>query len=465
MAAVRFGTDGIRGVAGASLTSEIAYALGAALAAHYQAGNILIGRDTRPSGPGLSAALAAGIRSGGATPINLGVIPTPGLAAVVAADAEVACGVLVTASHNPAEYNGLKVIGRDGRKVPDALERELERMIDERLAAASEAGAGADSASADSATATDAHDDARGAAYAARYARHLALVAASATPNRAAAGIRVVLDASNGAGTPFAEAALSATGAAVDGMAMGEGLINDGVGATSPAALGRRVVELGADLGIALDGDADRCAVVDERGVLIDGDVVIGLIALDRKRRALPGSERVVATILTNSGVERQLRDAGITLQRTPVGDRHIAEVLTLGSPGFGGEKSGHLLFPEHAPTGDGLISAIELFALLVRSGGPLSALAATLPLDPQVQREISVREGEAEWLLSDPRMSSAIRDAERQLAAGGGRLVVRASGTEPLLRVMGEGPDETLVTSVVDAILAAGSALLAERR
>ena len=460
MAAVRFGTDGIRGVAGASLTSEIAYALGAALAAHYPAGNILIGRDTRPSGPGLSAALAAGIRSGGATPINLGVIPTPGLAAVVAADAEVACGVVVTASHNPAEYNGLKVIGRDGRKVPDALERELERMIDERLAAAS-----ADVASADAASATDARDDARGAAYASRYAAQLALVAAAATPNRAAAGIRAVLDASNGAGTPFAEAALSATGATVDGMAMGEGLINDGVGATSPAALGRRVVELGADLGIALDGDADRCAVVDERGVLIDGDVVIGLIALDRKRRALPGSERVVATILTNSGVERQLRDAGITLQRTPVGDRHIAEVLTPGRPGFGGEKSGHLLFPEHAPTGDGLISAIELIALLVRSGGPLSALAATLPLDPQVQREISVREGEAEWLLSDPRMSSAIRDAERQLAAGRGRLVVRASGTEPLLRVMGEGPDETLVTSVVDAILAAGSALLAERR
>jgi phosphoglucosamine mutase len=338
-------------------------------------------------------------------------------------------------------------------------------MIDERLAAASADVASAVGAGADSASTTDARDEARGTAYAARYAAQLALVAAAATPNRAAAGIRAVLDASNGAGTPFAEAALSATGATVDGMAMGEGLINDGVGATSPAALGRRVVELGADLGIALDGDADRCAVVDERGVLIDGDVVIGLIALDRKRRALPGSERVVATILTNSGVERQLRDAGITLQRTPVGDRHIAEVLTPGRPGFGGEKSGHLLFPEHAPTGDGLISAIELIALLVRSGGSLSVLAATLPLDPQVQREISVREGEAEWLLSDPRMSGAIRDAERQLAAGGGRLVVRASGTEPLLRVMGEGPDEARVTSVVDAILTAGSALLAERR
>jgi phosphoglucosamine mutase len=290
-------------------------------------------------------------------------------------------------------------------------------------------------------------------------------VAATATPSRAASGIRVVVDASNGAGAPFAVAALGATGATVDGMAMGEGVINDGVGATSPAALGRRVVALGASLGIALDGDADRCAVVDERGSLIDGDVVIGLIALDRKRRGLPGAEHVVATILTNSGVERQLRDAGVALQRTPVGDRHIAEALTHGRPGFGGEKSGHLLFAEHAPTGDGLISAIEIIALLVRSGGPLSALAATLPLDPQVQREIGVREGEAAWLLDEHTMRSAIRDGEQQLAAAGGRLVVRPSGTEPLVRVMGEGPDEALVNAVVDAILAVGSTLLAERR
>ncbi|MFM7825796.1 MAG: phosphoglucosamine mutase, partial [Candidatus Limnocylindrus sp.] len=235
--------------------------------------------------------------------------------------------------------------------------------------------------------------------------------------------------------------------------------------ATAPAALGRRVVARAADLGIALDGDADRCAVVDERGVLIDGDVVIGLIALDRMRRALPGSERVVATILTNSGVERHLRNAGIMLQRTPVGDRHIAEALIPGHRGFGGEKSGHLLFPEHAPTGDGLISAIEMIALLVRSGVPLSRLAATLQLDPQVQREISVREGEAEWLLANPTMLERIRDAERQLAARGGRLLVRPSGTEPLVRVMGEGPDEALLTSVVDAILSTGSALLAEHR
>jgi len=388
------------------------------------------------------------------------VIPTPGLAAIVAADAQIACGVVVTASHNPAEYNGLKVIGRDGRKVPDAIERELERKIEETLAAAT-----FDVAHIDDAPATVARADAEGATYVARYAANLEQVASAAAPNRAAAGMRVVLDASNGAGSPFAEAAIAATGATVEGMAMGDGLINDAVGATAPAGLGRRVVARGADLGIALDGDADRCAVVDERGVLIDGDVVIGLIALDRMRRALPGSERVVATILTNSGVERHLRDAGITLQRTPVGDRHIAEALIPGHPGFGGEKSGHLLFPEHAPTGDGLISAIEMIALLVRSGVPLSTLAATLPLDPQLQREISVREGEAEWLLANPMMLDRIRDAERLLAARGGRLLVRPSGTEPLVRVMGEGPDEALLTSVVDAILSTGSALLAEHR
>lgn len=290
-------------------------------------------------------------------------------------------------------------------------------------------------------------------------------VAAAATPNLAAAGIRLVVDASNGAGAPFAEAALTATGATVLCMAMGDGLINDGVGATAPAALARRVLESGADLGIALDGDADRCVVVDERGVPVDGDVLIGLIALDRKRRGLPGSERVVATILTNSGVERRLSQEGIELQRTPVGDRHIAEVLAPGRPGFGGEKSGHLLFPEHGPTGDGLISAIEVVALLARSQKPLSALAATLPLDPQVQREVSVGEGEAEFLLADARMVTAIGDASRRLAESGGRLVVRPSGTEPLLRVMGEGPESALVASSVESILEVAGALLAERR
>ena len=454
MAAVRFGTDGIRGIAGESLTDSIAYALGRALAAHFPGGTILIGRDTRPSGTGLSAALAAGVNAAGAHAIDLGVIPTPGLAAVVAGEPTASCGVVVTASHNPVEYNGLKVLGRDGRKVADAVERELEAAIEAELArgfdAASDQVRGASST-------------VEGESYRARYAGQLAATAAVAAPDSAAA-LRVLVDAANGAGASFAVAALAATGAKVEGMALGEGVINDAVGATSPEALGARVVASGMDLGIALDGDADRCAVVDERGQLVDGDVVIALIALDRKARGLPHSDQVVATILTNSGIERQLAAAGIKLQRTPVGDRHIAEALAGKREGFGGEKSGHLLFPEHAPTGDGLISAIEVIALCARAKRPLSQLAAALPLDPQVQRVIRVEEGEAEALLADPRFTEVLREAEALLRGGGGRILVRPSGTEPLLRVMAEGPDAAVVASAAERLISAAASLLGRR-
>ena len=454
MAAVRFGTDGIRGIAGESLTDSIAYALGRALAAHFPGGTILIGRDTRPSGTGLSAALEEGVNAAGAHAIDLGVIPTPGLAAVVAGEPTASCGVVVTASHNPVEYNGLKVLGRDGRKVADAVERELEAAIEAELArgfdAASDQVRGASST-------------VEGESYRARYAGQLAATAAVAAPDSAAA-LRVLVDAANGAGGPFAVAALAATGAKVEGMALGEGVINDAVGATSPEALGARVVASGMDLGIALDGDADRCAVVDERGQLVDGDVVIALIALDRKARGLPHSDQVVATILTNSGIERQLAAAGIKLQRTPVGDRHIAEALAGKREGFGGEKSGHLLFPEHAPTGDGLISAIEVIALCARAKRPLSQLAAALPLDPQVQRVIRVEEGEAEALLADPRFTEVLREAEALLRGGGGRILVRPSGTEPLLRVMAEGPDAAVVASAAERLISAAASLLGRR-
>jgi len=451
MTAVRFGTDGIRGIAGVSLTDSIAYALGAALAARYPGGRILIGRDTRPSGVPLSHALAHGITVGGAHAISLGIIPTPGLAALVAGEPQAACGVVVTASHNPVEYNGLKVLGRDGRKVPDTVERELETAINAELARALPVVIPPDSSA-----------NHEGDHYRARYAAQLAAIAANASPNRAAAGLRVLVDAANGAGAPFAQEALAATGAAVQGIAMGEGVINERVGATSPEALGERVERDGVDIGIALDGDADRCAVVDERGHLVDGDILIGLIALDRKARSLTNSDRVVATILTNSGIERRLAAAGIQLQRTPVGDRHIAEALAGSATGFGGEKSGHLLFSEHAPTGDGLISAIEVIALLARAKRPLSALAAELPLDPQLQRVIGVKEGEAERLLADSRFINVIREQEGNLVASGGRLLVRPSGTEPLLRVMGEGPDAAAVEAAVERVLSVAAHLLA---
>jgi phosphoglucosamine mutase len=445
---VRFGTDGIRGIAGETLTVEIAAALGVALMQQHPAGLVLIGRDTRPSGPALTNALAGAIEAHGGTVIDVGVIPTPGLASLVAGEPRAACGVVVTASHNPVEYNGLKVLARDGRKIPDVEERALETAIEGALAAGLQVVAPSD------AHASEAQ------AYRDRYARTLAELARTVS----ASALSVVVDAANGAASPFAVAALAATGATVMPFAMGDGVINDGVGATDPAALGEQVRAHGVNLGIALDGDADRCVVVDADGRAIDGDVLIALIALDRKGRGVAGSERAVATVLTNSGVERHLAAHGITLERTPVGDRHIAERLANSQGGFGGEKSGHLLFTELSPTGDGLLSAITVLGLVARAGRPVGEMASAVPLDPQLQRTVPVPPGAGQLLLGEPDLQSAIRQAEETLAQTGGRVLVRLSGTEPLLRVMGEGPDEEAVRAAVERLLEVAASLVRGR-
>ena len=448
MTTVRFGTDGIRGIAGETLTVELAAALGVALMQQHPAGLVLIGRDTRPSGPALASALAGAIEAHGGTVIDIGVIPTPGLASIVAGEPRAACGVVVTASHNPVEYNGLKVLACDGRKIPDAEERALEAAMEIALAQPMRVAAP-----------SVAHE-AEAQEYRRRYERILGALAQTVD----AAGLRVVVDAAHGAATPFAVAALAATGATVLPFAMGGGVINDGVGATDPAALGEQVRAHGADLGIALDGDADRCVVVDATGRAVDGDVLIALIALDRKRRGVAGSERAVATVLTNSGVERHLAAHGITLERTPVGDRHIAERLAAGTGGFGGEKSGHLLFTELSPTGDGLISAITVLGLVARAGAPVGAIADAVPLDPQIQRTVPVPPGEGEQLLMKPELQSAIRQAEETLAQTGGRVLVRPSGTEPVLRVMGEGPDHAAVSAAVERLIEVAASLVRGR-
>lgn len=463
MTPVRFGTDGIRGVAGETITEELAAALGRALGERHRGAKILIGRDTRKSGPALAAALARGLSAAGAEPIDLGVIPTSGLAILAAGDASVARAVAVTASHNPAEYNGLKVIGRNGRKVADEEERALESAIEALLATP-----GGEATGGVVATAPDRggelERDAVAAGYRRRYAALLASAARDAVDSGAArrggrganAHLHVVVDAANGAGAPFVREALAATGAKLSTIAMGEGEINASVGATAPEALAREVLARGADLGVALDGDADRCVAVDANGAVVDGDVLIALIALDRRARGIAGSERVVATLLTNSGVERRLAAAGISMLRTPVGDRHIAEALDGSTSGFGGEKSGHLLFAERAPTGDGLLSAIELIALLLRSGRGLASLAADIALDPQLQVAVRLPSGGAEWLSEAPLLIAAIERVRPALEASGGRMVVRPSGTEPLLRVMAEGPDAVVVRTAVDAVVAA---------
>lgn len=448
MTTVRFGTDGIRGIAGETLTVEIAAALGAALMEQYPSALVLLGRDTRPSGAELAAALSSAIQFNGGSVVDVGVIPTPGLASLIAADTRAACGVVITASHNPVEYNGLKVLGRDGRKISDDVERRLEVRIEELLHAGITI-----------ATPSPLDLD-LGAQYRARYQQ--ILVSAARSVN--ATGVTVVVDAAHGAASPFVVAALEATGATVYPFAMGDGTINDRVGATDPAALGTEVRARGADLGIALDGDADRCVVVDEEGRIIDGDVMIALIALDRKERGLLGAERVVATVLTNSGVERYLASRGIALERTPVGDRHIAERLSTGNGGFGGEKSGHLLFTDLSPTGDGLLSAITVLGLVARAGQAIGTLADIVPLDPQLQRTVAVAPGSGESLMRDPVLVAAIHAAEKRLAQTGGRVLVRLSGTEPLLRVMGEGPDATEVAVTVNSLLEVATRLVRER-
>jgi phosphoglucosamine mutase len=445
---VRFGTDGIRGIAGETLTAEIAAALGVALMQQHPGGLVLLGRDTRPSGPVLASALAGAIETHGGTVIDVGVIPTPGLASLVAGEPRAACGVVVTASHNPVEYNGLKVLARDGRKIPDAEERALEAAMEGALAGGVQVVAPSASHAAEAQT------------YRERYERTLADLAHTVS----ASALSVVVDAAHGAASPFAVAALAATGATVLPFAMGGGIINDGVGATDPAALGEQVRAHGADLGIALDGDADRCVVVDAGGQAIDGDILIALIALDRKGRGVAGSDRAVATVLTNSGVERHLASHGITLERTPVGDRHIAERLATVQGGFGGEKSGHLLFTELSPTGDGLLSAITVLGLVARAGIPVGEMADAIPLDPQLQRTVPVPPGEGERLLAEPDLQNAIRQAEAALAQTGGRVLVRLSGTEPLLRVMGEGPDHAAVTAAVERLLEVAASLVRGR-
>ncbi|MFM9128436.1 MAG: phosphoglucosamine mutase [Candidatus Limnocylindrus sp.] len=445
MTTVRFGTDGIRGIAGETLTVELAAALGVALMQQHSAGLVLIGRDTRPSGPALASALAGAVEAHGGTVIDVGVIPTPGLASLVASEPRASCGVVVTASHNPVEYNGLKVLARDGRKIPDEQERALESAMESALNSGVQV------------VAPLLTHDAKAQEFRIRYERTLADLARTVR----ASALQVVVDAAHGAASPFAVAALAATGATVLPFAMGDGVINDGVGATDPAALGEQVRAHGADFGIALDGDGDRCVVVDAGGRAIDGDVLIALIALDRKRRGVAGSERTVATVLTNSGVERHLAAHGISLERTPVGDRHIAERLVAGQGGFGGEKSGHLLFTELSPTGDGLLSAITVLGLVTRAGVSIGELADAIPLDPQVQRTVPVPLGTGEQLLAAPELQSAVRQAEAVLAQTGGRLLVRLSGTEPLLRVMGEGPDRVAVSAAVEQVIEVAASLV----
>jgi len=433
-----FGTDGIRGVANVELKPTTAYALGRATAHRLAGGHgaIVVGQDTRRSGDLFVAAITAGATSLGADVHRVGVVPTPALA-FLAGTGEYAAGIMVSASHNPAADNGLKVLDRDGLKLEDAIEDELEQLIwrTEELG-----GVGND----DLGVAVDARD--RVSAYVADRMRLAGSVDAG--------GLRIVLDAANGSGGALAPDILAATGVSVEVInAEPDGTnINLQCGATDPAGLARIVAERGVDVGFALDGDADRLIAVDASGRVVDGDQVLGILALERLARGALAGRTLVVSVLSNGGLQRAVELAGGAVVRTPVGDKYILDGMQVAGAGLGGEKSGHVIIREHTTCGDGIVTAIEVLRVMVAARQPLAALAAAIPLLPQQQRAVRVRHKD-QW-EGDPVLQRAIRDAEARLG-GTGRILVRPSGTEPALRVMVEGPDAAVVSELADALAA----------
>jgi phosphoglucosamine mutase len=433
-----FGTDGIRGVANVDLKPTTAYALGRAVAHRLVGlgGSLVIGQDTRRSGDMFVSSIAAGATSLGADAHLVGVVPTPALA-FFAGSGGFRAGIMVSASHNPAEDNGLKVLDSAGLKLDDAVEDELERLIwrTEELGGVGNAEMGR---MIDDRALLDA------------YRRHRLALAATIP----ATALRVVLDCANGSGCPMGPEILAATGAHVSVIhADPDGInINVDCGATDPASLARAVVEAGADVGFALDGDADRLIAVDAAGRIVDGDQVLGILALDRLARGtLPGGALVVS-VLSNGGLQNAVEAAGGQVVRTPVGDKYILEGMQVSGAGLGGEKSGHVIVLEHTTSGDGIVTALEVLRVMCRREAGLAELAAAIPMLPQQQRAVKARHKD-QW-EGDAALQRAIRDATARLD-GGGRILVRPSGTEPALRVMVEGPDADLVAELADSLAA----------
>jgi phosphoglucosamine mutase len=419
----RFGTDGIRGPVGSVIDAELALALGRAVG-HRLGGagrSVLLGRDTRRSGEMLSAALAAGLASTGTDAVDLGVVTTPGLVHA-SLDPRHAAGIMVSASHNPAPDNGLKVVV-GGRKADDAIETELDALIDGGLPI------------------EERPNDELGRIRADReapegYARHLREVAGDAFT-----GLRLGLDCANGSASHIAPDLFRSLGAQVTVLfdAPNGTNINDGCGSTHPERLAETVSAAGLEVGFAFDGDADRLIAVDERGQLVDGDAVMGIVALERLAGGTLRNSVLVATVMSNGGLERAVRAAGGTMVRTPVGDRHVFEAMEREDAVLGGEQSGHIIFRDRSTTGDGLLTGIELVRAVRAAGVPLSELVARIPRLPQVVINSPVRRLN-DW-EEDAEFVAAVERATQQMGDRG-RILVRPSGTEPKIRIMVEGDD-----------------------
>lgn len=423
---LRFGTDGVRGNADKDLPSDFVVALGRAVAQTMGAPRILIGRDTRESGPRIEADFAAGLRCENVAPVSLGVAPTPAIA-FAAAQAGVPAAI-VSASHNPWRDNGVKVIGADGRKLTDeqeaAIEAALERFVREQP----------------SSTAVEIEADDESDAYLA----HLL----GALGGRTLAGMRIVIDCANGATSGIGPRVLSAAGAEVhvfhadpDGRN-----INESCGSTHPESLQSAVLGLGASLGLALDGDGDRVLAVDENGTLVDGDQIMVMCALDLHDRGALPNDAIAVTVMTNLGLRRALHARGVGIVETPVGDRHVVAAMQQDGLVLGGEQSGHIIFSEYATTGDGLLTGLFVADLVQRSGRPLSAHAGQMTRVPQLL--VNVRVAKTVDVKSSAPLSDAVAAASDRLGDTG-RVLVRASGTEPLVRIMVEADAQNVAESV----------------
>ena len=437
-----FGTDGVRGVANIyPMTAEVALQLGRALAYVIKYGpgrhRIVVGKDTRLSGYLLEYAITAGICSMGVDVLLLGPMPTPGIAFIthsMRADA----GVVISASHNPYQDNGIKFFKGDGYKLPDEIEAHIEGLLSQREFEETRP------------TATEIGqafrvDDARG--------RYISYLKSTFPKELELDGLKIVVDCAHGATYRVAPEVLGELGAEIIpiGVRPNGRNINRLCGATHPEGMARLVARYQADLGIAFDGDGDRCIMVDNKGRVMDGDHILAICALDMQRRQTLKRKTVVATVMSNLGLEMALKNFGLKLIRTQVGDRYVLESMLKGGYNLGGEQSGHLVFLNHSTTGDGILTALRLLAVMLRTQKPLAELARVMEDYPQVLLNLKVKERRE--LKTIPQAQKAIQAAEKRLQ-GWGRLLVRFSGTEPLLRVMVEGDKPTEIKEIAQELV-----------
>ena len=424
------------------MTSEVALKVGMAAGKVFQSGThrhrVVIGKDTRLSGYMMEAALMSGFTAVGMDVFLLGPMPTPAVA-MLTRSLRADLGVMISASHNPFDDNGIKLFDPDGYKLSDEMEKAIEELIDsdtaELLASPERIG--------------------RATRIESAQERYIEFAKRTLPKNLRLDGVRIVIDCAHGAGYKVAPEALWELGAEVIkiGVDPNGRNINHKCGSTAPEALVDKVREVRADIGIALDGDADRVVIVDEKGQIVDGDQLMAVIADSWHRRGKLAAGGIVATVMSNLGLERYLKSIGLSLARTPVGDRYVVEHMRKHGYNVGGEQSGHIVLSDFTTTGDGLVSALQVLACVVSTGKPVSEVCKRFDPLPQILQNVRYADGTP---LDDTGVREAIEGAKARLGAAGGRLVIRPSGTEPVIRVMAEGDDERLVSSVVGEIVAA---------